>query len=104
MSEPLGGSYGASRPGDESLGEYGTVRIRSTPINDVTDPATGRTVKAEDIKQRTYVHELGNLLSRKLTGSGRAFGTIGGIKGVMTSPDPDTGARLEKCVFGDVFP
>ncbi len=57
--------------------------------------------------QRTYVHEFGNKLSREISanGSARTFGNPKGIAGQLsTDSDNDTGARLEKCVFGNVIP
>ena len=56
-------------------------------------------------KQRTYFHEMGNILSgqRATTPKGypdaRAFGDP---RGIGKNPDYDTGARLEKCIFGSV--
>lgn len=69
----------------------------------------GRQVSIEQSFFRVYAHELGNHLSWLYTGDMTRFGTTGGIRGqtvfgglhsVMV--DDDTGARLEKCIWGDV--
>lgn len=55
-----------------------------------------------DEKVRTYFHELGNILSTSLTGTmqGSLYGNPNGTG--THYKDPDTGARLEKCIFGSV--
>lgn len=58
-----------------------------------------------DEKVRTYFHELGNILSHRSTGgNARAFGNPNGIgrSPDKAKRDPDTGARLESCIFGSV--
>jgi hypothetical protein len=56
-----------------------------------------------ELFQRTYVHELGNNLSRRISGDGKTFGDPQGIMNVNGGkPDFDTGANLERCVFGNV--
>jgi RHS repeat-associated protein len=56
---------------------------------------------SQDEKVRTYFHELGNILAAKATGDikGSHFGDPHGIG---KAKDPDTGARLEKCIFKSV--
>ncbi len=56
---------------------------------------------AKLIKQKTYVHELGNILSLFLTGDADYFGEPGGVPYAPKpdQKDKDTGAALEKCVF-----
>ena len=102
-------AFGASFHGDERrFGPNGTLYIASD-IPDWRDPTTGRTVTSFELKQRTYVHELGNLLSRRISpdGSAQTFGASGGIKHATDpekEPDTDTGANLEDCVFGNMYP
>jgi hypothetical protein len=72
-------------------------------ITDRTVTVDGKTYSftAEEIKQKAYVHELGNILSYILTGDGDYFGEKGGVP-LAVDPkrtDKDTGAALEKCVF-----
>src|SRR5437588_4246182 len=58
------------------------------------------TAISQDERNRTYFHELGNILSAQITGDARHFGDPNGIG--IHYKDPDTGARLEKCIFGSV--
>ena len=82
---------GASFDGDERrFGLNGTIYIASD-LTDVVDPKTGQLVITKfEVKQRAYVHELGNLLSRKISpgpdGGGDPF-TFGseGIRGTLTN-------------------
>jgi len=60
--------------------DYATLPIYSSPEERNQTPI------------RTYVHELGNILSSRFGGSGKAFGD-------RNAEDPDTGQRLEDCVF-----
>ncbi len=53
-----------------------------------------------ELQQRTYVHEFGNLLSRKISSNGSAT-TFGDSN---NRSDDDTGFQLERCVFGNVRP
>jgi hypothetical protein len=65
------------------------------------------TISARELKQRTYVHELGNYLSGVLTNNLRYFGDPNGIKhegDLSADPDFDTGANLENCVWGNMRP
>jgi hypothetical protein len=56
---------------------------------------------SQDEKNRTYFHELGNILATKITGDikGSHFGNP---NGTGKAKDADTGARLENCIFGSV--
>jgi YD repeat-containing protein len=72
-----------------SLG-HGTVYIASNLYGTIS----------QDERNRTYFHELGNILSAQITGDARHFGDPRGIGTHYL--DPDTGARLEKCIFGSV--
>jgi RHS repeat-associated protein len=70
----------------------------------------GRQVPLQEKFFRLYAHELGNRLSWLHTGMGGTFGTLDGIPGQQVlgpglhsvNVDNDTGARLEKCMWGDV--
>jgi len=98
------GGYGLSQAQDVNLGPNGTVHIGG----DITDFSNSLgSVGAFELKERTYVHELGNILSRRISpdSSGKTFGDPNGISGRLGSgADDDTGAKLEQCVFGDVAP
>jgi hypothetical protein len=76
--------------------------LRGTPLDN------GRQISAQEQYLRVYAHELGNRLSWLYTGNGASFGT-NGIQGQAVpfgihsiNVDDDTGARLEKCMWGDV--
>ena len=117
-------SLGGTRPQDGINGSSrGVIRIDPSKIQDRLDPATGRTISRFEVGQRTYVHELGNNLASRvvkfdalddnLPKYGKDapslnlnyFGDQNDIGGRAESPkDTDTGAALERCVFGDVFP
>jgi len=98
------GGYGLSQAADVNLGPNGTVHIGG----DITDFSNSQgSVGAFELKERTYVHELGNILSRRISpdSSGTTFGDPSGISGSLGSgADYDTGAKLEQCVFGNVAP
>jgi hypothetical protein len=97
---------GRSFYGDENrYGPNGTLHIANN-LTDVLNPSTGNVALSKfEVYQRTYVHELGNLLARKITGNPLEFGNPSGIAGNLgSSPDTDTGAALEECVFGNVSP
>jgi RHS repeat-associated protein len=118
------GSFGGTKPEDGiNGGPRGVIRIDPRKIEDKWDPATGRTVSRFEVGQRVYVHELGNNLASRvvkfdhldenLSKYGKDSPTLnlnyfgnqndpGGRAG--TDKDTDTGAALERCVFGDVFP
>lgn len=89
---------------DGSTGQiYIASNLSGTPMDN------GRQVFAKEQFFRTYAHELGNRLSWLYTGDGGTFGTKGGIPGQAVpfgvhtiQVDDDTGARLEKCIWGDV--
>ena len=62
-----------------------------------------------EVWNRTYAHELGNLLggmiAGSLSGADTLFGDPRGIENASrTYNDPDSGARLETCMFGGVAP
>lgn len=70
---------------------------------------------ATEVWNRTYAHELGNLLAGRLVGSissaTSAYGDHtphGEYEGILNAAgnyyDNDPGARLETCMFGDVAP
>lgn len=71
--------------------------------NDITEKTVnGKTFSAYEIRQKAYVHELGNALSFMLTGDGEYFGDPNGIPSAANPAAPgdkDTGAALEKCVY-----
>jgi hypothetical protein len=84
---------GSIWPGDESIGPNGQIRMASDLGS----------FGGLELYQRTYVHELGNKLSRQISGNGKTFGDPAGITSEDGGdPDDDTGAKLEKCVFGNV--
>jgi hypothetical protein len=97
---------GASFYGDATrFGPNGTVYMAS----DLASYAASTVITAFELGQRTYVHEFGNLLSRRISadGSAKTFGVSGGVPHAGDSslrPDDDTGANLEKCVFGNMYP
>jgi hypothetical protein len=69
-------------------GPYGTVYIAKNLYNKIS----------LDELRRTFFHELGNILSKSLTGDAKAYGDPNGLM-IGGKPDYDTGARLEKCIF-----
>jgi hypothetical protein len=98
----LGGGTGTrysgySFPGDENRGPNGTVWI-ANDLGAVYGSSNNEISSQYDQYQRTYVHELGNKLSREISqnGSARTFGD-------PKSSDKDTGYQLEKCVYGNVI-
>lgn len=54
---------------------------------------------AEEL-ERAFVHELGNILSKRISNSAFKYGYKNGIG--KTYADKDTGAKFEECVFGNV--
>jgi YD repeat-containing protein len=84
----------------------GIINVASD-IEDQNNPTTGQTVTAFELEQRTFVHELGNILSLRLSGNGRDFGDPNGVPHAWNKKlkgDDDAGAKLEKCVFGNMVP
>jgi RHS repeat-associated protein len=94
------GSYEANR------GVRGTILIspslRGWTLN------SGQVVSTQEQWFRTYGHELANLIVDRRFGEGAALNLLGtreGIKGdvnVSNQTDSDVGARVEKCMFGNV--
>jgi hypothetical protein len=82
------GASAASTP----AGKFGTVLFPKERFNDANYPI-------EQIN-RIFAHELGNILSYKLSKSGYTYGDPNGIGAGFK--DKDTGAKLEKCIFGNV--
>jgi hypothetical protein len=82
-------------------GRYGTLIIASDLQGRRTQ--SGQTISAREEWHRVYAHELGNVLSSRYTGNGWTHGTREGIIGDVSGwiKDYDTGARLEKCIFGN---
>jgi hypothetical protein len=90
----------------ESNGIPGEMYV-AWDIPDRKHPVTGRTYSSFEIKQRTFVHELGNILSYMLTKDYNYFASKNGVPHEFNKndkPDYDTGAALEECVFGDMVP
>src|SRR5207244_2652226 len=89
-------------------GSTGLIKIASDLKPMTLD--NGRQVSLQEQFFRKYAHELGNRLSWLHTGDAGTFGTLGGIQGQQVfgpglhsvNFDDDTGARLEKCMWGDV--
>jgi len=78
-------------------------------ISDMTIMIDGKSVhvSGHEVRQRTYVHELGNYLSAMIAkGDARFFGDPAGVAqaGNPSNLDYDTGANLERCVWGDMKP
>jgi RHS repeat-associated protein len=101
-------AYGGTKPLDWTKGPFGTVSIASDIHNEfrVKDGVEYH-ISAFELYQRTYVHELGNLLSSRISQHSdmTTFGDPNGIPGFFgATPDRDTGANLERCVFGNVVP
>jgi hypothetical protein len=112
---------GGGGSGPDALGKQYSLPSKTKPgtfalwifiANDITDTSyisNGKSVSvsATEIKQRTYVHELGNYLSASIAnGDGRYFGDPNGIPqdSDPSSKDFDTGANLERCVWGNMRP
>lgn len=93
-------------------GSYYCGKKQFVIVSDIRewDLEDGSHVSAKDNFFRRLAHEYGNYISCKYTGSGKTFGTIGGIDGqvIMGSglrsvhSDDDTGARLELKIWGNV--
>ena len=98
ITNSAGELAGASLTGDEKSGNNGRIWI----ANNLKEAIKRLNLKISllRLQQRTYIHELGNLLSRKISpdGSGTTFGDPN------NSVDKDTGYQLEECVFGNVKP
>jgi hypothetical protein len=64
------------------------------------DPGQGTIFIASDCpdKGRIYTHELGNVLSNRLTGNPNTFGNRRYME--TKYQDPDTGDNLETAVYG----
>lgn len=70
----------------------------------------GTHISAKEQFSRTFLHEYANYLSWFYTGDPATFGVKGGIAGDSTpggglrsvNVDDDTGARMEKCIWGNV--
>lgn len=60
----------------------------------------GKSMISNDQVARAFVHEWGNILAYRNTGNWSEFGDPAGIG--SSFKDTDTGARFEKCVFGNV--
>jgi uncharacterized protein len=90
---------GFHRPGEIGLPD----RTRSSVLFD------GTFVTAVENFYRTLAHEYGNYLSWFYTGDARTFGVRGGIPGDgsagpgtrSVNSDEDTGAAMEKCIWGN---
>jgi hypothetical protein len=89
----------------------GKLSLTIQIANDLTaykSPSGQVLVSSTELKQRTYVHELGNYLSGLIAGGdGYYFGRKGGVPHALDNtldPDFDTGANLESCVFGSQKP
>jgi hypothetical protein len=100
-SEQLSAKYtgGASTyaVGVADVGKYGTVFIGSQWFSNPTDwTVNGRgSSPGRTPLQNSYVHELGNIISQRLTGGdSRLFA----VKG---STDEDSGYALQACVFNE---
>lgn len=101
MSRTIGG-LGGQGTYDPERGRNGTLLIASNLPGWTL--RTGQVVSARENWFRTYAHELANNLSHRYTGDGQTHGTRQGILGDVrgsTLTDYDTGARLEKCMFGN---
>ncbi len=97
------GGLGSVSDADLERGPRGTVNIARN-ITPVPTP-NGGPISANEMRIRTYAHELGNLLAGRLAGSvaaaRAAYGTPGGLAGSITGQrDPDAGARFEACTMG----
>lgn len=58
---------GLSSPGDGSIGKYGKISIARNNRGSVFSDSTQATkITAEELNERTYAHELGNVLSRRI--------------------------------------
>ncbi|MGI8541891.1 MAG: RHS repeat domain-containing protein, partial [Aridibacter sp.] len=88
----------------DKTGEIGLKReYNSTTLRD------GTKVSGEEQFFRTFGHEYANYLSWFYTGAGNTFGVEGGIRGDgmagtgvrSVNVDDDTGARQEKCIWGN---
>jgi RHS repeat-associated protein len=93
ISTQLTGMPLSSATGDADVGKYGTVWLAHDVYNDP--------ILSSQEKQRAFVHELGNILSQRIS-SGGSQRTFGNPNGLGSNGDVDTGANLENCVFGNV--
>lgn len=89
-------------------GNTGDINLKET-YNSV-NLYDGTYVSAREQFYRTLAHEYANYLSWFYTGDSKTFGTKGGISGDASpggglrsiNTDDDTGARMEKCIWGNV--
>ncbi|HEU4768236.1 MAG TPA: RHS repeat-associated core domain-containing protein, partial [Pyrinomonadaceae bacterium] len=105
-SAQMGGKLGGMVDGDEKRGRFGTIRIASD-IEDRPSAKLGKTVSKEELLNRTLAHEIANAaLMRSTVADKVVFGDPNMEAGVEgTKPDVwDIGARVEKCVFGNIYP
>ena len=96
------------RTSDLTRGRFGTINMASN-IGPMMNQSTGVMMTTAEVWNRTYAHELGNLLggmiAGSLSGADTLFGDPRGIENASrTYNDPDSGARLETCMFGGVAP
>ena len=88
-------------------GPYGTVGINSELWSqDVTDYTREVLDSIFEDQARTFIHELGNILSYRATKTKTTPGSydkFGDPKGIGSGyKDTDSGAKVELCVFGSV--
>jgi RHS repeat-associated protein len=87
-------------------GPRGTVAIANDTFKGVDMTLPGNKETVFDSDAHAYTHELGNILSykvsktRRTAGDYNKYGDPNGIANSGGYKDKDTGAALEKCVFG----
>ena len=101
-------ALGSVSSGDLERGKFGTINMASD-IGPMMNQKTREMMTAVEVWNRTYAHELGNLLGGRiagnLSGSAALFGDPRGIENASGNyRDTDPGARLETCMFGGVAP
>jgi hypothetical protein len=103
-----GNALGFVSDSDLQRGRFGTINMASN-IGPFMNQSTGSMMTTAEVWNRTYAHELGNVLAGRIAGSmsgaDTIFGDPRGIENAShTYSDTDAGARMETCMFGGVAP
>ncbi len=103
-----GNALGFVSDSDLQRARFGTINMASN-IGPFMNQHTGSMMTTAEVWNRTYGHELGNVLAGRIAGSmsgaDTIFGDPRGIENAShTYSDTDAGARMETCMFGGVAP
>ena len=90
-----------------SKGRFGTIAIANDVLDGLNLSLPGNPEVVFESDARTYTHEIGNILARRVTATKQNPGGDVDKYGAKNKKDledvgndPDTGATFEKCVFG----